>query len=88
MADTNSMTVRVRLGAGLAPASGNPRLAVTLVADATVADLVAHLREQYPTLTSKLNIAIPIVSGRHASPAQPLAEGQEVALLLPVAGGK
>ena len=88
MADTNSMTVRVRLGAGLAPASGNSRLAVTLVADATVADLVAHLREQYPPLISKLNIAIPIVSGRHASPAQPLAEGQEVALLLPVAGGK
>lgn len=88
MADTNSLTVRVRLGAGLAPAAGNPRLAVTLVAPATVADLVAHLHEQFPTLTPKLNVAIPMVAGRHASPSQPLAEGQEVALLLPVAGGK
>ena len=87
MTNTDSINVRVRLGAGLAPASGNPRLAVTLVADATVADLVAHLREQFPPLTPKLNIAIPIVSGRHASLYQPLAEGQEVALLLPVAGG-
>ncbi|MCB0214560.1 MAG: MoaD/ThiS family protein [Anaerolineae bacterium] len=87
MAETDSITIRVRLGAGLAPKAGNPRLTVTLDASATVADLVSYLREQEPTLAHKLNVAIPMVAGQHAAPSQLLQSGQEVALLMPVAGG-
>ena len=81
------MNVTVRLGAGLVEPAGKPRLQLTLADEATVADLLACLREQHPSLAPKLSSAIPMVSGRHAPPSQPLASGQEVALLLPVAGG-
>ncbi len=81
------MNIRVRLGAGLAPLTGNPRLVIALEEKATVADLLAHLRLEYPALTPKLDLAVPMISGRHAPPTEPLAADQEVALLLPVAGG-
>lgn len=81
------MTVNVRLSAGLAQAVGRTRLVVTLAEGATVADLVEHLRAEHPALASRLDLALPVVSGRHASPSDRLAPGQEVALLLPVAGG-
>ncbi len=81
------MNVNVRLSAGLASAAGNARLRVTLSENATVADLLAHLRRQHPALTTRLDSAIPIISGRHVSETEPLTTGQEVALLLPVAGG-
>ena len=81
------MNIRVRLSAGLAPVAGNSRLAVNLAEGATVADLVHQLRAEYPDLAQKLDTAIPMVSGKHASPSEQLTAGQEVALLLPVAGG-
>lgn len=81
------MNIRVRLGAGLAPLTGNPRLVITLEEKATVADLLDHLRLEYPALTSRLDQAVPMISGRHAPSTELLAAGQEVALLLPVAGG-
>lgn len=81
------MNVNVRLSAGLAHSLGNPRLSVSLSDDATVADLLAHLRRQHPDLQSRLDIAIPMIAGRHVSPTQNLSSGQEVALLLPAAGG-
>ncbi len=81
------MNVRVRLGAGLTQLVGNSRLDVTLADDATVADLLLHLRAQYPALEQKLDPAIPMISGRHAAHTESLSAGQEVALLLPVAGG-
>lgn len=81
------MNIHVRLSAGLAQAAGNSRLAVTLAEGATVADLLAHLQAEYPALSSKLVRAVPVVSGRHLGLSAPLSAGQEVALLLPVAGG-
>lgn len=81
------MNVQVRLSAGLAQLVGNPHLAVTLAEDATVADLLHHLRTRHPALEQRLEIAIPIISGRHAAHSECLTAGQEVALLLPVAGG-
>ena len=82
------MNVSVRLSAGLAHSTGNPRLSVNLAKEATIADLLDHLRLQYPELQPRLDIVIPMIAGRHASPAQGLKSGQEVALLLPAAGGK
>jgi molybdopterin converting factor small subunit len=81
------MNVHVRLSAGLAPAVGNSRLVVTLAENATVADLLDQLRAQHPALASKMDTAIPMVSGRLATPSERLTELQEVALLLPAAGG-
>ena len=81
------MNVTVRLSAGLAHTFGNPRLTVNLAKNATVADLLAHLQQQHPQLQPRLDIAIPLIAGRHASPTQRLKSGQEVALLLPAAGG-
>ncbi len=81
------MNVNVRLSAGLAHSLGNPRLTVTLADDATVADLLAHLRREHPQLQPGLDTAIPMIAGRHASLSQSLSPGQEVALLLPAAGG-
>ncbi len=81
------MNIQVRLSAGLAPTTGVSRLQVDLTENATIADLLDHLRAEYPALASKMTIAIPMIAGKHAAPAAPLTEGQEVALLLPAAGG-
>jgi molybdopterin converting factor small subunit len=81
------MLVRVRLGAGLAPTVGNSRLSVSLSENATVADLLDYLRVEYPALVSKINTALPLVSGRPVTLSHCLTETQEVALLLPAAGG-
>ena len=81
------MLVRVRLSAGLIPSGGNSRLSVSLGENATVADLLEYLRGEYPALASKINTALPMVAGRAVTPAHPLTEAEEVALLLPTAGG-
>lgn len=81
------MNVRVRLSAGLTPAVGNSRLVVTLAENATIADLLDHLCAQHPELALKISMAIPMASGRHAAPSDRLTDAQEVALLLPAAGG-
>lgn len=81
------MNVSVRLSGDLAQQVGMARLQVTLAEKTTVADLVAHLRQQYPAAAARIDIAVPIIAGQHVSPTTKLAAGQEVALLLPVAGG-
>ena len=81
------MNVQVRLGVGLSQLTGHPRLAITLAEDATVADLLDHLRTQHPALEQKLDSVLPVISGRHAAQSDRLTTGQEVALLLPVGGG-
>jgi molybdopterin converting factor small subunit len=79
--------VDVRLGPGLATAAGSARLRVALPAGATVDTLLDRLRELEPAIASGLDAALPVVHGTHARRLQPLADGDEVALLLPVAGG-
>jgi molybdopterin converting factor small subunit len=81
------MKIRVRLSAGLAPFAGNSRLVVNLAEGATVTDLLNQLQTEHPALAPKLGSAIPMVSGKHAGSAELLTAGQEVALLLPAAGG-
>lgn len=81
------MQVQVRLGGGLAAAAGTSRLAVELPHDATVETLVDHLGALEPALAAGLGSALPVVRGVHARSGQRLADGDEVALLIPVAGG-
>jgi molybdopterin synthase sulfur carrier subunit len=79
--------VRVRLGGGLNRLSAAPLLSVELADGATVEDLLGHLRETRPELAPALPAALPVVAGEHAARDRPLADREEVALLLPVSGG-
>jgi molybdopterin converting factor small subunit len=79
--------IEVRLGPGLATAAGVQRLRVALPAGATVENLLDHLRSEEPAIAAGLDSALPVVGGTHATRAQQLAEGDQVALLMPVAGG-
>ncbi len=81
------MTVRVRLGAGLARLSAAPFLTVTLPEGATVADLFERLHETSPEIAPALRSVLPVVAGEHVTREHHLADRQEVALLLPVSGG-
>jgi molybdopterin converting factor small subunit len=79
--------VQVRLGSGLATAAGTRRLRVELPGEATVDALLTRVGELEPAIAPALDSALPVVKGTHASRAQALADGDEVALLIPVAGG-
>jgi molybdopterin converting factor small subunit len=77
----------VRLGAGLATAAGSRRLTVALPDGASVDTLLDALGSQEPELAAGLASALPVVRGTHADRDQPLEDGDDVALLIPVAGG-
>jgi molybdopterin converting factor small subunit len=79
--------VQVRLGAGLATAAGRRRLTVALPDDASVNTLLDELRELEPELAAGLDSAMPVVRGTHAEREQALSDGDDIALLIPVAGG-
>jgi molybdopterin converting factor small subunit len=79
--------VQVRLGSGLATAAGTRRLRVELPQDATVDTLLERLSATEPAIAPALDSALTIVRGSHASGEQELADGDEVALLIAVAGG-
>jgi molybdopterin converting factor small subunit len=79
--------VRVRMGAGLSRLAASPRLTLDLPDGATVADLYTHLGAAQPELGPALRSALPVVAGEHVPRDRALAHRQEVALLLPVAGG-
>lgn len=81
------MRVRVRLGAGLARLAGAPLLALDLPDGATVAQLSAAMETEHPELAPALRSALPVVGGSHVLPSEPLTDGTEVALLIPVSGG-
>lgn len=81
-----SITVRVLLFASYAERFGFDAQPVTLAAPATVGDVVAHLRalpggEQLPPkpLCAR-NLA-------HAPWTEPVSDGDEIAILPPLAGG-
>jgi len=79
--------VRVRLGGGLARLAAAPRLSIELGEDATVDDLCAALAEREPRLAAALPDALTAIGGEQAERSRTLAVGDEVAFLIPVAGG-
>ena len=81
------MQVSVRLSAALAQITGAARLQVTVCAAATVADVRQALLPSYPALAPRLPYAVAVVGGNHASPADVVFTEQEVAFLMPIAGG-
>jgi molybdopterin converting factor small subunit len=52
-----------------------------------VETLLARVGEVEPAIAPALDSALPVLRGTHASAAEPLTDGDEVALLIPVAGG-
>jgi molybdopterin converting factor small subunit len=62
-------------------------LSVELPDGATVDDLCERLASGNPDLGPALRSALPVMSGAHVERERPLAHGEEVALLSPVAGG-
>lgn len=81
------MQISVRLNAVLAQIAGAPRLQVTVGEGATVADVLQALVAAYPALGTRLERAVPVVGGSHARLTDKVAAEQEVAFLMPVAGG-
>jgi molybdopterin converting factor small subunit len=81
------LRVTVRFGATLRPASHIARETVLLDHGSRVRDLLDELALLHPELKASFNSALPIVAGTHVSQNTPLADGGEVSLLAPVAGG-
>ena len=62
-------------------------LSLDLADGANVEDLLAALGAEQPTLAPALPSALPVLAGEHVEREQELHAGDEVALLIPVAGG-
>ncbi len=80
------MRVRVRFFASYAEAFGRQEMGLDLEAGASVADCVAAIRAD-PAASRLPPSPLVAVNQRYARPETPLAEGDEVALIPPVAGG-
>jgi molybdopterin converting factor small subunit len=81
------MRIDVRLGSGLSRLAGGPRLAVDVAEGATVSDVLARVAHERPAISAGLGSALTVVHGTQVGGECVLAEGDEVAVLTPVAGG-
>ena len=81
------MRIDVRLGTGLSRIAGGPRLAIDVAEGATVGDVLARVAEERPAIAGGLPSALTVVRGTQVDGGRVLAEGDEVAVLTPVAGG-
>jgi molybdopterin converting factor small subunit len=82
------MNVSVRLGAGL---NGDQverrRFDLHLAADATVQEAVDALKVLAPNIGQRISAAVFVVSGQTVDRAHILHEGDEVSVVVPLAGG-
>ncbi len=81
------MRIDVRLGPALSRLAGGPRLALDLADGATVGDALARVAQERPALATGLPSALTVVRGTQVGGERVLSEGDEVAVLTPVAGG-
>jgi molybdopterin converting factor small subunit len=81
------MTVTVRVFAQFAEMLGGDRFSVELPASATVSDVVAYLRESIPNGHLLPRGPLVAVNLEHVHGDRVLQDGDEVALLPPLAGG-
>ncbi|HYS21309.1 MAG TPA: MoaD/ThiS family protein [Gemmatimonadales bacterium] len=80
-------TVRVRFFASYAELAGCETTAVELSLPATVRDVVRRVREQLPGTRALPERPLAAVNLRHVKLDAPVGDGDEVALLPPLAGG-
>jgi len=81
------MTVTVRVFAQFAEMLGGEEFSVELPTSATVADVVAHMRRSVPNGHLLPTGPLVAVNLEHVHGNRVLREGDEVALLPPLAGG-
>jgi MoaE-MoaD fusion protein len=81
------MRIDVRLGSGLARLAGASRLQLDVPDGATVDDLLEALADDRPAVASWLTSALTVVGGSQVGGERVLGDGEEVAVLTPVAGG-
>jgi molybdopterin converting factor subunit 1 len=82
------LQVHVRFFAAHREILGSDRLTVELPDQATAAVLVETVGARFPTLKATLGAARVAVNREYATPTTILRDGDEVALIPPVAGGK
>ena len=88
MASITSGTVRVRFFARYAELVGRGEAAVSLRLPATVADVLRRVREDFPQASALPERPLAAVNRRHVKLDAHVADGDEVALLPPLAGGR
>jgi molybdopterin synthase sulfur carrier subunit len=81
------MHIDVRLGSGLARLAGAPRLVLDVADGATVGDVLVRVADERPALAAGLPSALTVVHGSQVGGDRVLADGDEVAVVAPVAGG-
>jgi sulfur-carrier protein len=81
------MRIAVRLGSGLSRLAGRSRLELDLADGATVGDLLDRVAGDRPELSSGMPSVLTVVRGSQVAGDRVLSEGEEVALLIPIAGG-
>jgi molybdopterin converting factor small subunit len=86
VASAPSLTVRCRLFARYAEAAGGSEITLELPNPSTVADAIAFLRARLPP-NALLVRPLTALNAVHALPGEVLHEGDELALLPPMAGG-
>jgi sulfur-carrier protein len=83
----DAIRVMVRFGSTLRPISGQARLSVRLSVGSTVRDVIQLAGRLHPDLVDSLRSVLAIVDGEQADQTRPLQDGDEIALVMPVAGG-
>ena len=81
------MRIDVRLGSGLSRLAGGPRLAIDVTEGATVGDVLVRVAHERPALAAGLPSALTVVRGTQVGNERVLDDGDELAVLTPVAGG-
>ena len=82
------MNICVRLFAGLHDLVGQREVRLELPEGATVGDLRRELSNQYPAIVPFLNTLVCAVNQEYTPSEHCLREGDEVALIPPVSGGR
>lgn len=86
-APAGAITVSCLLFGRYAEMVGLECMALTLPSGATAADAVGALRARAPTAAALPACPLIAVNREHVAPEHPLRDGDEVALLPPLAGG-
>ena len=81
------MNISVRVNGSLAQLLGTSRLTMQVVEGETLGSLVAELEERFPHSKEMLGRAVPMAGGRHTDHSYVFTQEEEIALLMPVAGG-
>jgi molybdopterin converting factor small subunit len=86
-APRNAIRVTVKLFAQYAELVGVPAVDVEIPAGGTVADAVARVREAHPGARQIPERPLAALNLAHVLPDHPLRDGDQLALLPPLAGG-